>query len=333
MAIFKFDEELQPFTSGTVELVSTSTTISSVLQEAFNTYPQLYTYLFDTTGSWTTEASRFVLVYNDEAIVELEDLEHILLAEHDTLELVGVLPAGHDAVSIGAFIVDLAAEYGVISATTWAAAGTVTYAVIGGIVMAGVMIALNMIMGALMGDVEMPDIQSGSLDNSATYTFTGIKNTTAAGTPVQVVYGTHRTGGQVLALFTSSDSSITNGSASDTYLYYQLGLSEGEIAGISDVEVNKLPYTFYQAVFTAPDTNYVRLGASSQLPMYEFNQIANTTTISRKVLYGGMTQAAVTFSNYTPAYGYIGGVFGWGSIPTLVMGMYTPVISWQPDPE
>lgn len=325
MALIKFAPELLPFTANTISLPVDVRTVAAALQTAFNTYPQLYIYFFDTARNLGGTVDRYVIIYNDEELLEQTDLSQLVLSESDTLELVEVTPAGHDAGSIGAAFINALFGAGTVTSSSLSAV------ILGSVLIAGAMIALNMIMGALMGDVEMPDIHSGSLDNSATYTFTGIKNTTAAGTPVQIVYGSHRTGGQVLALFTSSDSSITNGSASDTYLYYQLGLSEGEIAGISDVEVNKLPYTFYQAVFTAPDTNYIRLGASSQLPMYEFNQIANTTTISRKVLYGGAQQATTIFSDYTPAYGYV--TPAWGTIGKLTMGLYTPVISWQPDPE
>lgn len=318
---FLIDQVLAPYCAVSSITVAGGT-VASALKEVFNRYPQLYVYLLDNNAA---NASRFALVLNDDEVLELSDL-HRLVPDTATLALVEVVPYGQDAYSLGSALIDMAAEYGVISASTWAAAGVVTATIIGSVVITGMMLALNMVMGALSGDLAMPDINSGSLGNSATYSFTGITNTTATGTPIQVVYGQHRTGGHVLALFTESTdtdtvSALTATSiTTDTFLFYQLGMSEGEITGISDVEINKLPYTFFSAV----DVSNIRYGTATQEPMLEFDKVMTTTTVSRKVMAIpdiNLINPPIVFASYQTMYGILE-LTDWGKTKTYKPGLY-----------
>jgi predicted phage tail protein len=321
MSKVHLDPQLTPYTGGVPVIEVFGSTVATALRELFNQYPQLYVHIF-------SQPSRIALVLNDDLLLEESDLP-LALGVDDRLDLFW-FPAGQDATAIGTFIIDMAAEYGAISAATWAAAGTVTATVIGSIVVAGVMLALSYAIGALTDDISMPDLQTGSLDNSATYTFTGIKNTTAAGTPIQVVYGTHRTGGQVITLFTTSEDTNTTTAqtatavSTDTHLLYQIGLSEGEITEVKDIEINKLPVTFFQAVRTVPDTNYWRAGTADQTPMYEFNKVITTVSTGRKVLNGATPfSLGVTYEKYLPVYGYVQS--SWlKNVP--ILGYYVPAI-------
>jgi len=60
---------------------------------------------------------------------------------------------------------------------------------------------------------------------SQTYTWSGIKSIAQADSPVPVVYGTHKVGGNLISLFTEIEGK-------DSYLYMLLALGEGEIEGI-----------------------------------------------------------------------------------------------------
>jgi hypothetical protein len=339
MPKFIADDSLLPFT-GNKELEVPEGTMKEVLLHLFNTYPQLYVYLLDEKE---LHASRYVLVLNDEELIEESDLSKNISAE-DTLELLEIVPSGLDAGTIGAAVINAVAGAGAATATG------ILSQIIGYAILTGVMLALNMVIGALMGDVEMPNLYSGSLDNSASYTFTGIKNTTASGTPVQIVYGKHRTGGQVLALFTESEDTNTRTAekatsiSTDIFLFYQLGMSEGEVAGIQDVEINKLPATFYSAVHTvgttSNPTDYFRTGTSAQTVMNGFNKIMNTTSIGRKVLTlpgSKLLNTTVVFTEHQPMYGIIWGehVASWLAPRYGVYkpGMYKPEFIYVPDYE
>jgi len=276
--------------------------LDSVLLSLFNTLPQLYVLLSDTETQ-----SRLLMCVNDSEVLESTDLTSYLLAPGDTLALL-LVPAG-EAAAVGAFITEVAVQSGMMSATTWAAISVTAEMLIGGLVIMGAMMALSALMGTLVTDLEMPSIYSGSLDNSATYTFTGIKNTTASGTPIPIIYGTHRTGGHVLSLFTESvdttlaDASKATSITNDTYLYYQLGLSEGVIENVEAVEINKMPSTFFNGTVVCEH----QTGTSNNLVMNGFNKITNTTTVSRKVISSGLplVNTEIEFSEYEPIYAAI----------------------------
>ena len=314
------DPQLSRYTHGDMECVVEGTTVAEALLAFFNRYPSVYVF-----AATQKDAAGFIMVLNDEAVIGADELSKPL-QDNDTVELL-VVPTG-EAGAVGAGILNL-----VGSGFT---ATMISSQIIGSLVLIGVSIALNVLMGALMGDLEMPGIQSGSVDNSASVTFDGVKNTTAAGTPIQLIYGMHRTGGQILSLFTEpadTDTAAAETSTvihTDTMLFYQIGISEGVISSISDVEVNKLPSAFYSAVTTVPTPGYFTLGESTQDIMTGFNKLFTTTTIGRKVINASQSipQVNPTGGEFKPAYGYVDVPYGaWGERPNISVkhGLYQPV--------
>ena len=94
---------------------------------------------------------------------------------------------------------------------------------------------LGGVAGMIAGTPKLPSYDnSGSTSN--TYSFSGIRNSTVSGTPIGVVYGTHRVGGHLL-------NAYTRARGDSTYLYAQIGLCEGEIQSVqpSSIEINNRP--------------------------------------------------------------------------------------------
>ncbi len=132
--------------------------------------------------------------------------------------------------------------------------------------------------GAIGGALVANSIKGSRVDLSftSTYTFEGAKNCTASGANIPVIYGTHRVGGSVLNVYTRSEV------ATESVLYTQIGLCEGEIAAISDVQINKLPASFYNSVEIFTDN----LGKAVQSVLPNFNAIQNTYTIEKAISVG-----------------------------------------------
>ena len=99
---------------------------------------------------------------------------------------------------------------------------------------------IGMILGGVSALIFQPDLPtlpsmagssfagvpgSGS-KSTQTYNWSGIKSTATYDTPVPIVYGTHRIGGNIISIFTDIENQI------DNYLYLLISLGEGEIEGI-----------------------------------------------------------------------------------------------------
>lgn len=125
-----------------------------------------------------------------------------------------------------------------------------------------------------------PQLSSGDQSGSATYGFSGISNSTRVGTPIGVVYGTHRVGGQVIGL------SVKTRDDTDT-LDMLIAVSEGPIQSIADVQINGQPIANFQN--TTADT---RLGEASQNTISFFGDGSVSTFTSSALL-------SPTFATYT----------------------------------
>ncbi len=93
---------------------------------------------------------------------------------------------------------------------------------------------------------------SSEMNASPTYGFGGLQNGTRVGAPIPVVYGIHRVGGQLIGVFveTLNDNDV---------IHLLLAVSEGEVLGISGLEINEQPYSNYTGV-----TYQVRTGLNTQ---------------------------------------------------------------------
>jgi hypothetical protein len=254
-------EEITHLTGGNSTVQVATGTVNSCLQELFSLYPQLYVFLVDNNAS---EAKRVLVILNDEELLENSDRGKLLSSE-DTIHIFYGIPVGAYgevalAEVLGEFMSAAAAEI---------AAKAIVQVVTNIIINIIVSLVISALIGALTDNVATPE--STIAGNSNTYTFDGIRNSTASGTPLGLVYGTHRVGGQILSMFTELTSDY------NTTLLYQIGLSEGEISSIDEVEINNLPYTYYNAVEFEK-----RYGTTNQTTMLEFNKVENTTSIMKK---------------------------------------------------
>lgn len=317
------------------EVTLKADTIREAMGELFNRFPQLFIAVLD--GELTR---RTALIVDDEEFLtsELVDMHA------STVEFIDV-PAGEDFVAIGVWIGEAAAYFGAAGGTIEAigvaiANSAVLAGIVGGIVVIGAQIALQFIMGALSGDMSAPDLSTQSLNNSATYTWSGIKNTTASGTAIPIVYGLHRTGGMILSLYTKSLDSDTSKNidgasiVSQTDLYYQLGLCEGPIENVSAIEINKLPFSFYNSVEFA---SMIRTGEETQSPISQFSEIDEVVTIARKVTNTNVPLAydsiSRTLGDYLVVSGLVDNSNTRGSSSSLLLGPYTQQTVADPPPD
>lgn len=316
--LIKLDEHYRKFTNDFDEHEVEGAAVHECMSELCNRYPQLLVHLQDNQGEI---CQRSGLKLNGEYLVE-QTAKDTPVCPADTLELTTDIPIGEDSIIkyiVGAVLIIV----GVI--TIWAG-GSGAWLISMGVSM---IISTAVTDAFFTPESPTPPGTKSLLDNSYTYTFNGIRNTTTSGTPIQLVYGEHRVGGQVLNMYLSTEGGFEPSYGgmdmitTCNYLYAQIGLCEGEVQSVGDIQVNQLPQAFYNEV-----TFDYRVGTGAQTQMPNFSFVQNTTTINRKVLYGGAAQAVLSFSNYTPSCGYVSlGIPVGVSAPTLVMGMYTPVLT------
>ncbi len=135
-------------------------------------------------------------------------------------------------------------------------------------------------LGAIGKSAAAPATSVGSIDSSPTYGFSGIQNSTRAGSPIPVVYGTHRTGGHMLA------TSVSTVDDTDV-LHMLIALSEGEISAISAIQINDQAVENYPSV-----TTETRLGLNRQTVIGLFGDASATTLAADLTL-------STTFVSYT----------------------------------
>lgn len=139
--------------------------------------------------------------------------------------------------------------------------------------------AIENVMAGKPSPANVPSTSS-DLSASATYGFAGIQNSTRVGSPIPVVYGWHRVGGQILNTYveTRNDSDV---------LHMLVAVSEGEVTGISGIEVNG------QSISNYSDVSYqTRNGANSQTAVGLFGDKTATT-------FQAEGQLSTTFITYT----------------------------------
>jgi len=276
--LIKFSDEYLKYTNGLSELVVAGRTLGACLDKMFQLYPQLYVHWMDNQAEEGFKSSFYL---NGEFIWESESVD-IEVGDPDTLVVRKDIPSGSGAIGkiiAGVVLIIVAVVIAVLSmgSGTFVSGLMANYAIGMMVGMMGVSMVISGVAELIIGTPSMPSFgdygSSGS--NTPTYSFSGIRNTTTVGTPLGLVYGTHRVGGQLLNVYTDLEGT-------DTYLYAQLGLCEGEITGISDVEINKNPLNFYTDVVT----DY-RLGASTQEVMGWFTRTENSVSVGSLINASG----------------------------------------------
>lgn len=113
----------------------------------------------------------------------------------------------------------------------------------------------------------------GGLDESSpTYGWDGISNTQDVGTPIGVVYGEHRVGGNIINQFIHTDGD-------KEYLNLLIALSEGEIESIDSIEINENPSANFDGI-----TLTKRYGTNSQEQIANFNDSHDLKPLNANLL-------------------------------------------------
>lgn len=313
------DSYYSKYTNDFTEHEVEGATVADGFRVLCNRYPQLLVQLQD---------NDFALCYqsgvrlNGEFLVDPASHE-VEVRPTDTLDLTREIPAGNDKVIkyiAGAVLIVV----GAVLVYTGYGAGLGQ-----SMIQVGVSLILSTAVISAFFTPSAPSQINSFLNNSATYSFEGVCNTTATGTPTAVVYGAHRVGGQVLNMFTTSEDTVEtiNGldvAVTSSYLYAQIGICEGEIADCTDVQVNQLPRNFYNEIVTAPEQDWLRLGTSDQTTMPAFTTIQNTTSINRKVMAIpdiNLINTPIVFASYQTMYGIME-LTDWGKTKTYKPGLY-----------
>ncbi len=109
----------------------------------------------------------------------------------------------------------------------------------------------------------------GGLDESSpTYGWDGVKTIQEVGVPVKIVYGEHRTGGNIINQYISTDGD-------KQYLNMLIAIGEGEIESISGIKINELPETNFEGI----DIEY-KYGTNDQTVIPNFADLHNLYSIN-----------------------------------------------------
>jgi len=153
------------------------------------------------------------------------------------------------------------------------AAGTATTAQVTAVAgLAAAIVSIAVSIYSMFAAPPTAKSKSGARE-SASFAFDGIKNVYAPGSPIPVVYGESRVGGQVLMFYVD-----TNPDKKGQTMSTLIGLCEGEIECISDIKINGLLASEISSINTA-----IRLGTSSQAVIPGFERIKNTFFDGREI--------------------------------------------------
>jgi predicted phage tail protein len=126
-------------------------------------------------------------------------------------------------------------------------------------VVAGVTMAGSLLVNSLFAPPKASKDTSLAAATSS-YGIDGAKNTSVEGLPVPVCYGNFRMGGNIIGLY------VENGADDNQILYMLISAGEGQVASISDVEINDTSISDFNDVEVQ-----TRLGLPNQLAIPWFN--------------------------------------------------------------
>jgi len=121
---------------------------------------------------------------------------------------------------------------------------------------------------AAMQRPVLPSFGTSGEESSPTYGWDGISTTQTVGTPVPVVYGEHKVGGNIINAYISTDGD-------KHHLNVLLGLCEGEIDSISNIKINDNPIANFAGVST-----YQRFGTNTQTVIPNFQDLHNLYSVN-----------------------------------------------------
>lgn len=110
-------------------------------------------------------------------------------------------------------------------------------------------------------------IGDGLDESSPTYGFDGIQTTQEVGCPVKLVYGEHRTGGNIINQYIQNEGDRQ-------YLNILIGIGEGEIESVSDILINDMPSDNFEGISIE-----TKMGTSTQGVISNFADLHNLYSI------------------------------------------------------
>ena len=266
----KFSLDYLKYTNGLTEVEVPGRTVGECVDNLLARFPQLYIHWMDNQAE---EGKKSAFYLNGSFIWESTAVK-VGVTETDVLEVTKSIPSGSG--SIGKIIVGVVLVVVAVVAYHYELIPYAAAMIAGGM---GAGLVMSGVSELILGTPSMPSFgdygSSGS--NTPTYSFSGIRNTTTVGTPLGLVYGTHRVGGQLLNIYTDVEED-------STFLYAQIGLCEGEISSIADIEINKNPLSFYNTVEIDS-----RLGQSTQSLMPWFTRTENSVSVGSLITNVGTT--------------------------------------------
>jgi predicted phage tail protein len=142
----------------------------------------------------------------------------------------------------------------------------------------GVTVAGSLLINALLPPPKPSNTNKDAFESAPSYGIDGAKNTITEGVPVPVAYGKFRQGGNIVDYYTRNDGNTQ-------YVHALIAASEGQIAGIKDIEINDLSPDKFPIVETE-----IRTGINNQPRIEWFNQ-----TVVPQSVGSELTNPAYTF--------------------------------------
>lgn len=166
------------------------------------------------------------------------------------------------------------------------AIGTILIGLLISVVLTGISYAVSALTAP-----PVPALDS-DLDTSPTYGFDGLYNTVRPGTPIPIVYGTHRVAGHLIDQFQREARVNTSGGThpKSSEMHTLIGICSGPIESISSVRVNGNPITDYGEDVQVE----YRLGGSHQAPVDGFRDVVTEYQKDADLTYTGGSQTFTT---------------------------------------
>lgn len=232
-------------------------------------------YLDGVVGSWAVSING--------QMVDFDKLEEYTVAPDDFVVLAPIPEGGGDSEqgeggggskNILRLVAVVALTYFTMGMGGMAGGSFLTLTGAGGYLAAGaVYIGGTLMINNLLAPPDL-EAQESQESGANSYGLDGAKNTSLDGIPIPLCYGRFRMAGNIIALHTSTQDE------SNQTVHLLINAGEGEIAGISDVEVNDLPSNNYDALEDTATSGsiveHIRLGTANDAPIPNFGKVLNT---------------------------------------------------------
>jgi predicted phage tail protein len=164
--------------------------------------------------------------------------------------------------AVAAWAASLTTTATVTGFTSALAAGALTAAVYGATYIVTSLVigmGMNMLANALGGQDAPSGIDGG--EDSPTYSWGMLQPSENEGSPIPIIFGTHKIAGHIINKFTTTNDN-------KEYLNVLLAVADHEVEGISDIRINDQPFNNFKKV-----SAYTRMGTTTDEPIDEFSEV------------------------------------------------------------